>query len=67
MSGIKRRFRIWQCPKNPWCWQWECTLCDPPAHGGRHGPDAWAKILTVSLPGHMRRRYYHHRHVAGRR
>jgi hypothetical protein len=43
-------------------WRWECTLCQPAARGRRHGPDAWNRILAISLPRHFRVRYCHHRH-----
>lgn len=65
MSGTRRKFRIWQ--EEPGFWRWECMMCSPPARGGRHGPEAFRKILTISMPGHMRRLYYHHRWMSGKR
>lgn len=61
--GRERKFRIWR--EHPGRWVWECTLCDPPAHGERLGGiDGWRKVVEISLPGHMKHRRFHHRHVA---
>jgi len=56
----RRAFRIWACPGGEDCWRWECSLCHPPCHGARFGADAWARIVTISLPRHMRVRACHH-------
>ena len=63
---MKRRFRIY-AGRFPGEWRWECSLCQPVAVGGRSGPDAWAKVIAVSLPGHMMRRSCHHAWVARNR
>lgn len=62
----KRAFRVWRAKPYDGLefWRWECSLCRPPVYGGRYGPDAWRKIIEVSLPHHMRRRACHHRWVA---
>jgi hypothetical protein len=41
-------------------WRWECTLCRPVSRGGRFGPQAWEKIMSVSMPHHFRLRHQHH-------
>lgn len=59
---MRRAFRIWRCPQCP-AWLWECTLCDPPAFGCRTTPDAWERIITISMRYHLRRRRDHHDYV----
>jgi hypothetical protein len=61
----RRSFRIWRCRGTGLIfWQWECTLCHPPARGGRYGSGGYQKIVTISFPRHMRVRHQHHQHVA---
>ena len=60
---MRQSFRIYRHPQTQ-SWRWECSLCWPPARGARFGPDAWLKILRISLPHHMRVRDCHHQHVA---
>lgn len=66
--SAKRRFRVWKsrraAGRTPAQWRWECTLCVPPSRGARNGDGAWGKIISVSLPHHMRVRYSHHQLVA---
>ena len=64
-DGQARKFRIYPAPFRG-AWRWECTLCDPPAWGQRNGPEAWVKIVTVSMPHHFRVRDGHHRWVGGK-
>jgi hypothetical protein len=59
---MKRKFRIF-AGRYPGEWRWECSLCDPIATGGRKGPFAWQKIVTISMRGHMMRRRGHHAYV----
>ncbi len=54
----RRSFRIRRCCGNGW--EWECTLCRPPARGARHGADAWWEVVHWSLPRHMANRRFHH-------
>lgn len=63
-----RMIRAFRIVKDPWdgCWRWECSLCQPPAHGARHGDDAYERIVQISLPRHMERRRCHHAYVARR-
>ena len=62
-QGAERRFRVFKGQYID-CWCWECSLCNPPARGMRHGADAYTKIMEVSMPHHMNVRQYHHRWVA---
>lgn len=59
---MRQAFRVRWAPHLR-AWTWECTLCWPPARGARFGPDAWNKIIGVSLPHHMRCRGQHHEWV----
>lgn len=59
---MNRRFRIYRCPCTG-AWRWVCTLCDPPAEGARFSPDAWDRIVAVSMPRHFRVRSSHHEFV----
>jgi hypothetical protein len=63
--GSPRAFRVRRIPPyigRPF-WKWECTLCHPPATGGRYGWDAQARIIAVSMKHHFRVREYHHKYV----
>lgn len=61
----QRLFFIWRDPHIRYRqghrpWRWCCTLCEPPSFGFRSRPGAWARIITVTLPRHMRVRRQHH-------
>jgi len=58
-----RKVRVTQCPCGEG-WRWECSKCEPHAHGARHGADAFARVYAISLPHHFSRRGCHHRWVA---
>ena len=64
-DGQRRSFRIYHGPFHD-SWRWECSMCDPPAYGQRCGPDAWLKIVTISMPHHFRVRDGHHRWIDGK-
>lgn len=60
----ERKFFIWRHPflsTEPWLWM--CTLCDPPSRGWRSQPDAFRKIIEISMPHHFRVRHQHHKWV----
>lgn len=76
---LERKFWIWRdrsigyddafARRHGWerhPWRWMCTLCDPPAYGFRSRQGAFRAILTVSMPGHFRRRRQHHEWAARR-
>jgi hypothetical protein len=63
--GDKRAFRVRRAPPyigRPFWW-WECTLCHPPAHGGRYGREGYRRILGTSMPYHFAVRESHHKYV----
>ena len=65
MPSERRAFRI-RRGQHPECWEWECSLCQPPAHGARFGPQAWERIVKTSLPSHLDHRRCHHAYVQRR-
>lgn len=67
----RRKFYVWRDPfiryrgsqRQQWGdapWRWCCTMCEPPSFGFRCKPPAWERIMTVSLPHHLRVLHYHH-------
>lgn len=65
----QRKFWVWRCRVTHYrrdrsAWRWCCTLCEPPTYGFRTRPDAWFRIMTISMPNHMRRLRQHHQFVA---
>lgn len=65
----QRKFWVWRCRVTRYrpghsAWRWCCTLCEPPTFGYRTVADGWFRIITESMPRHMRNRRQHHQWVA---